>query len=663
MIHYTVPFGDQSPLFLKVIKWLQDSENSLSETTYRTQAMGSYRFYAGNQDTPEVLSKLEEQRRPATVYNEIKPKVDMLVGLAAQAKHDVMLTPVGTTDEPLVQILNGTLIHYRRNLKITRKELECFEHTVKSGRSLLYFYIDKQNPYKPAIKARRIPGYMFFVDPNSVEYDLSDARYVFVEKWLTEEEITRFWPKYDISYAQVGARYADLPEFWNYARDLYRIVEVWYRVYEEVMWFQNPLTRNFENLPSGEFKKFQKAFAEGVDTGKGIVKQEVQGTKSFASKIKYGILSNHDFMEEGYSPFQNLNMMDLYPFVLYGAYKNEDANTWFSVIEMMKDPQRSLNTMRRQLSHLLQTLPKGILAHEAGSILNIEEYEERSSEPNFHLEVAPGGTGKYQFIQQPQISPIYQQLDQVMSQSIKDVGGIQNELMGVQTTSREPGVSIKARQETNLAVLYLLFDNLRESRLNGTKILLGLIQQYCTEPEMIRIEGEEGAQMVQINSQLNPQVQGFNDVTALQYDVATTEIAETQTSRMATAQILTEYSQNNPGVIPPDLILEYSDVPYTVKQKVRDNFKQQQEQQQQQAERDFQLRSKELEIKMIVAQAQLAAAQHKTVQGQQELQLMEREVNVKAAKVASDHQLRGKEIEANKKAQLAKPKPKLKAVK
>ena len=663
MIHETETFGDPPTPFLRALKWLRNSENSLSEVTYRYQAMESYRFYAGNQDSSEVLAKLEEQRRPATVYNEIKPKIDMLVGMAAQAKHDIMLTPVGSTDEPITQLLNGTISHYRRNLKLPRRELECFEHGVKSGRSMLYYYIDKQNPFKPAIKARRLPGYVFFLDPNSLEYDMSDARYVFIEKWLTEEEVRTFWPAYDISLAQASIRHPDLPSFWNYGRDLYRVLEVWYRVYEEVMWFQNPLTQQYENLPEEDFRKLRKAFEQGVDTGKQVVRVPLQGTKSFARKIKYGVMSNIEFMEEGYSPFTGLNTLDMFPFVLYGAYKNEDANTWFSVIEMMKDPQRSLNTMRRQLSHLLQTLPKGILSHESGVILNIEEYEERSSEPNFHLEVAPGKMDAFKFLTQPPISPIYQQLDQVMSQSIKDVGGIQNELMGVQTTSREPGVSIKARQETNLAVLYLLFDNLRESRLNSAKVLSALIQQYVTEPEVIRIEGDEGAQLIQINTQLNPQVHGFNDITALQYDVAITEIAETTTSRAATAQILTEYSQNNPGAIPPEIIMEYANVPYTVKQKIREASQQQQQQQQQQAERDYELRQKELEIKMLVAQAQLVAAHSKIGIDTEQTNIKHKEAHTKAVKVLSDHSLKTKEIEATKQVALARPKPNLKAVK
>ena len=34
--------------------------------------------------------------------------------------------------------------------------------------------------------------------------------------------------------------------------------------------------------------------------------------------------------------------------------------------------------------------------------------------------------------------------------------------------------------------------------------------------------------------------------------------------------MLTDFSQNNPGTIPPDVILEYTAIPFTVKQRIRE---------------------------------------------------------------------------------------------
>lgn len=555
----------------KILKWLRDAEVSRPEVCYRTDSMEDYRFYAGKQDSPQVLMELANQKRPATVFNEVKPKADMLIGLAAQSKHDPVVEPVGNEDGALSELLTHTLKHYRRKINMARAELEAFSHTIKGGRSLLHFYVDTTNPFKPKICCKRFSGRNFYIDPEHQEYDLSDARFIFLESWLREDDLKQRYPAFDITdyQAYVSGGGIDLPSFFNEARDKYRIVEAWYYKIEDVVWFQNPINGKIEELEPKQFVKFVKACKSGIPLGpNGEVKQftppePVPGKKKV---FYYRIFSGNTILEEG----RSTHKWEGFPCAFYGAYKDEDTNAWFGAIKMMKDPQRAINTMRRQLSHLLQTLPKGILVHEAGAILNIEEYEKRSADPGFHLELSSGGLTKYKFETQPQISPVYSQYSSECSQSMKDTSGIQNEMMGAETSSRTPGVTVRSRMETNLAVLYVLYDNFKESRTNGSRILLKFIQQYTSENEIVRILGPEGSQLVRINSQLNPEMPGFNDITAGEYDLAMSETNETSTTKQAFAQLLIEFSQNNPGVVPPDLILEYADAPYTAIQKIKE---------------------------------------------------------------------------------------------
>lgn len=583
----------------QLLEWLKQVEESKPEVTYREVSTEDYQFYSGDQDTDEVKLALEAKKRPATVYNEVKPKIDMLIGMAAQTKHETNVLPVGTEDEPLVELMNGTLKHFQRKTKAKRKELECFEHTVKSGRSLLYFYIDKSNPFKPIIKCKRIEGRNFYVDPDSQEYDFScdgDARFLFVDKWLVESEIKQFWPDFDVSQAEQYGKDSTGPSFFDEAKEKYRIVEGWYYKYIKVVYFVNPMTNKVEWLSPSDYNKFVKALAEGIDIGKEepfVYTDTITAQDSHRKQCYYMIFSGTAKLEGGLSPLN----WEGFPAVLYGAYKAYDTNSWFGAITGMKDPQRTLNTNRRQLIYLLQTLPKGILMHEVGAVLNIEEYEERASDPNFHLEVAQGKFEKVKFMQQPSISNIYSLFDDVCVQSMKDTSGAQDSLMGVQTSSREPGITVKARQETGIAVLYVLFDNFRESRFNAGELLISLIQQYVTEETVVRIEGEKGIQLLQINSQMNPQVEGFNDISAGQFDYVVSETAETMTIRAATAQMLVDFSHNQPGIIPPDVLLEYVDLPFSAKQRVKQHWEAVEAAKKEEADREYELKLKELEIK------------------------------------------------------------------
>lgn len=248
---------------------------------------------------------------------------------------------------------------------------------------------------------------------------------------------------------------------------------------------------------------------------------------------------------------------------------------------------------------MLQTLPKGILMHETGAIIDIEEYQENSANPGYHMEVSRGMIDKVKFEKQPQISPLYQQLDEGMRMSMKASSGIQEDLMGEYTASREPGITVQTRQQAGMAVLHMLYENFRESRIIGNKILMRLMQQFVTQPEIIRIQGQQGAQLVQINSQLNPGVAGFNDITIGEYDLEMDETTSSPSARMAISQLLAEFSHNNPGAIPPDLILEYANVPFTVKQQVRQFWEMQRKVEQENIDAD-----RAVEIMKIEAQAQ-----------------------------------------------------------
>jgi hypothetical protein len=598
-----------------VKEWLFDAEMSTTETFWRETAVEDYEFYAGQQDSQDTINKLIEQKRPTTVHNEIKPKVDMLVGLAAQTKHEPIIVPIGQEDEPLAELVGGAYKHYVKKTKLTRRLLECFEHTVKSGRSLIYFYINKENPFKPVIMTKRIDGRNFIIDPESVEYDLSDARYVFIDSWFTKEHIQSMWEGFDPEFESTTVSLSQHePIFFNEDKKKYRIVECWYKKYVRVVWFVNPMTGQQEYLSPADFKKFSSLLAAGNPT-MGIPPQEPpQGIGAVITETHYIIFSGHTRLEGGKSPYRWKG----YPCALLGAYKNDILNTWFGVITTMKDPQRSANTMVRQLSHLLQTLPKGILVHEVGTILNIEEYEANSSSPNFHLEVAEGAIDKYKFMTQPQISPIFMQLEQMFSQSMKDTSGIQDTLMGVQTSSREPGVTVTKRQETGLAVLYTLFDNFAETRLLAGRILLSMIQQYVDMPTVIRIEGPNGMQLAQINTQSQRDNTGFNDISAGEYDLEVDDSVETASSRMLIAQILTDYSRNNPGAIPPDIVLEYSNVPYSVKTKVQQFFLAQQQQQQENIEADREVEM--LKIRASLKGDEIDADAKKSVAAQRQTQ-------------------------------------------
>jgi len=221
---------DEVALLNKVLNWLKYTEGAESETNWITEAEEDYAFYAGEQDSTEVLLALAEQKRPALVYNQIKPKVDVVIGLAGQNRQLPLAFPVEHNDEALVELANGVIKFFRRESGLADNEMVCFEHAVKSGRSWLHFYIDGENPYEPKIKTRFVHGRNFKLDPRSVNYDLSDARFIFLDFWYDEEEIKAKYPNFDTKMiTQLQSSNTSLPLFYNAVEGTYRVTECWYK--------------------------------------------------------------------------------------------------------------------------------------------------------------------------------------------------------------------------------------------------------------------------------------------------------------------------------------------------------------------------------------------------------------------------------------------------
>jgi hypothetical protein len=185
-----------------------------------------------------------------------------------------------------------------------------------------------------------------------------------------------------------------------------------------------------------------------------------------------------------------------------------------------------------------------------------------------------------------------------------------------------------------------------------------MIQQYVSQAELIRIQGQEGMQLLQINTQTNPQSPDFNDVSVGEYDLEVEETVENATMRLAIAQMLTEFSQNNPGSIPPDIVLDYANLPFTVKQRVKETTAQMQQQEQANIEAERALKVQEMTTKVNLELTKMKMDQQLELQklgieGAKAAKEVEMEVQKLEAEINADQQLMRAEVGMKKEVQSA----------
>ena len=242
----------------KLETWFGEAVNATPERDWRSVAKEDYAFYAGEQDSEAILALLAKQQRPGSVYNEIKPKIDALVGLGSDVRLNATPVPVEETDLALADPIARIFKFHQVKVQTSETEQCCYEHAVKSGRSLQGWFIDTENPFDPKIVTHRIEGEHFYLDSNDNTLELEKSRYIFVEKWLDEDEIKVIFPKFDSELVKnnphVGTSSESMLQFFNEDSRKFRVVECWYREFEKVVWFLNPLTEKPEFLKEKDWK-------------------------------------------------------------------------------------------------------------------------------------------------------------------------------------------------------------------------------------------------------------------------------------------------------------------------------------------------------------------------------------------------------------------------
>lgn len=272
------------------------------------------------------------------------------------------------------------------------------------------------------------------------------------------------------------------------------------------------------------------------------------------------------------------------------------------VVNPVKGVQRQHNSAETlKLLHLNGAANSGWLAEE-DSWVDPSKVEAFGSMPNVNLEYRKGRQKPEKIFPTP-LSQAHTQIAQESAEAIKLIPGINTDLLALQEGGSDSGRAIALRQRQGLSMVQKPFDNLRRSKqLCGRLLLSQLGECYDTETakkvlgEAFLIKNfpppmlldETGAvdpatgqiKQVPMPSKKTGQPMKYDEEMAElaiaevlsgdlgQYDVVVGETVASETMRLANSAELQELAQTMPGLIPPQLLIEESQLPQSTKNKV-----------------------------------------------------------------------------------------------
>ena len=549
--------------------WFQESLES--ERDLRQRMDLRFRFALGDQWDAADITKLNEEGRPHVTINKIRPVLKIITGYQRQNQMDIKALPVEASDFPITDVLNQLLKAIMKPSGTMTLSLK-FADGLICGKGWGYAYLDtNRNPYDLIgdIVYKHISPFHVFPDPYSLEPDLSDARYVIRYLKYHPTELKRLYPKADLGIsvqAAITETTAEVPmRYKGYQSDPYgkalmdnageastkddrlAVLECWYRKYEQEKFIYNRETGEF--FPS-------RLLDDQLDALVGQV-PALTVIKRIIPKVYVAAVLNGIELEDHESPIEG-NIYPLVPFYCDFTPSARSHELRFQgVVESLIDPQKEINKRRAQMLHIVNTAANSGWIIERGALQDKRILEQFGSKPGIVIEVEAGR--KIEKIEPSNVPRAYTDLELMSSGNIKEISGINADMTG-EYEKTASGIAIQSRQKQGITSIQDVFDNFNYAKQRVGLLLLKAIQSFYTPQKLMRIIGPNHQIQQKYKVPMEAIVAALSTKDLSQYDVAIDEGLASPTYRMARFQQLLQLAQLMPGIIPPAILIEASDI-------------------------------------------------------------------------------------------------------
>ena len=580
----------------RVRAWFVEAYTSQFWSKYRKYAPEDRGYYTGGGDgsgqwsyegSTEDLEQLKKAGRAHLSINHIQAIVDVLTGFERQNRYDLKTVPQGDEDAEQAELMTWLLKDTQEKTHAHAHSSEVFENMVIEGLSAVDVPIDytRDAVNGDIVLDTLTPGEDVIWDPQSVRFDLSDARFVirFRRAWV--EDLVAKYPEHAeaireslgaLSVPSEGGKLSEYspvdayggvrthPNESDEIRGLFydsagggiaMLLEVQYADYEDAWIVSDKRSGTVTEVESGAIARAMVAADE----------EHLTAIRRRKRLIKTGVVlpATYQTLEEGETPYEN----DQDAYSVVPCIGKRKGDLCYGIVRNLKDPQRVENKRESQLTDLVARLAVLRIAYYANSLENPETLKDMfSTEP---IAVRPGHQMPAYLV--PPLGELVSVLKTIGDRnkmSIREISGINTELLGLET-DQASGIAIARRQAQGQVISTVWFDNYRQFRRLLGQRLARRIQQVYTMERTLRLTGPDGAaMMVKVNplearemapeefarykeeqgklGDLRPRI--LKDVSSLKYDVVISEVPTTPSQRATSLLAVLELLKVFPGI-------------------------------------------------------------------------------------------------------------------
>jgi hypothetical protein len=592
-------------------------------------AAEDFEFTLGKQWEDEDVSELKNQGVMALTINKIRPAIWLLTGIESQNRTDWTAFPEGSEDQLKSEMATALLKNVAKTSGVNYKISQAFEDSLTCGESWLEPYIDyTYDLLNGEMCFKKLDYNQVFPDPCYREYDACDAEFICKVTYdLTKAQAVALFPDQEKKIEEVGSGkmsfdpggetmggvevqrrgYKDGYSTEGTADEpTYDLLEYYYKKPVEVYHVMDKkLGKVIVTTKKEEADKYAEGANANGDGGVRVVRRVIPEIWVLS------IIGGQEIDRKRADSYPRWKGFPFFPNYCYVTMAPIDRNhrdlSVQGIARGMKDTNRQYNKRKTQeLRHLNQSTNSGWMSEE-NVWVDKDQVKKFGSAAGVLLEYKQSRTPPQKIMPTP-LSQGHAQLAAENTQDLKELSGINADLLAMQEGGQSSGRAISLRQRQGLVMVQKVFDNLSQTKyLIGKYILSQLaavfdlesaarvlgesfIAENFSRPKMIQgvnpvngmptlmpMIGPDGQPQMEIDQErlIGTLTAVLQDTGLGKYDLTVGESATNDTVKYANFSTLLDMASK--GVpIPPDVLVEESQISSASKQKIKQSIEQQQ---------------------------------------------------------------------------------------
>ena len=548
----------------KLDKYFKSAIEHPTTKDWVLHAVRDFEFYEGKQWTNDELSELRKRGQPDIIENEIFYKINALKGKYKKQKTKIIFKGRNLAqDEPVANTLSDLTLHVLQRNQYEFEEDKLFEDGIVSGVGWLELSIEFDEMFTPEIKIKALDNLDIYPDPYSKKYDLSDAQYICIAKWVNVDEAKSLYPDKELeinSYFTSVSTYGNLSSIDKLRNDYYvdsknqrlRLVEIRYKEkikkkfllvtglnQNTAQELEQPQTPNNINNDISELINIIDITDKSESYIRRLQKQYPYSKihEKTIDNIKVVVFCGEVLLSEPKNLPHDYKSFFLIPYYVYRKKNGEP----YGVVRMLIDPQTEINKRRSKALHLLMT---NQVITEENNIRDEDDFRIEMAKPDGILKVR--NKEKVEIIKNIDLAQTQMNLLAESKSAIDRIAGVPTE--PVPSEEIRSGIGLARKQAAIDMPITPIFENLRRTRLLLGKHIYELIKQYYTEEKVYYILDD-----TQRAKQFAWTQQHIQNLKESIYDVIIEEMPDISTVQEEQFQTITQLIQS--FNLPPQLAM------------------------------------------------------------------------------------------------------------